>query len=68
MRNLKYQLQYETKSLNYLMDHILYQIFIITLSTSKKKHETVIDNFSIQIYINKIEKKKFVYNKEKVFS
>ena len=25
--NLKYQLQHEMKSLNYLMDHILYQIF-----------------------------------------
>ena len=25
--NLKYQLKYEMKNLNYLMDHILYQIF-----------------------------------------
>ena len=31
---LKYQLQHEMKSLNCLMDHILYQIFKITLNTS----------------------------------
>ena len=30
---LKYQLQHGMKSLNYLMDHILYQIFKITLNT-----------------------------------
>ena len=30
--NLKYQLQHEMKNLNYLMDHILYQIFNITLN------------------------------------
>ena len=43
------------KNLNYLMDHILYQIFKITLNTSLKKHETVTDNPSIMIYVNKIE-------------
>ena len=43
------------KCLNYLMDHILYQIFKITLNTSLKKHETVTDNPSIMIYVNKIE-------------
>ena len=43
------------KCLNYLMDHILYQIFKITLNTSLKKQETVIDNPSIMIYVNKIE-------------
>ena len=32
--NLKYQLRHAIKSLNYLMDHILYQIFKITLNTS----------------------------------
>ena len=37
------------------MDHILYQIFKITLNTSLKKHETVTDNPSIMIYVNKIE-------------
>ena len=34
--NLKYQLQHGMKSLNYLMDHILYQIFKIILSISLK--------------------------------
>ena len=32
--NLKYQLQHGMKNLNYLMDHILYQIFKIILSIS----------------------------------
>ena len=32
--NLKYQLRYGMKSFNYLMDHILYQIFKIILSIS----------------------------------
>ena len=40
------------KSLNYLMGHIQYQIFKITLNTSLK-NET--DNPSIRIYVNKIE-------------
>ena len=43
------------KSLNYLMDHIMYQIFKITLNISLKKYKTVTDNLSIMIYINKIE-------------
>ena len=43
------------KNLNYLMDHIIYQIFKITLEGIFKKHETVTDNPSIMIYINKIE-------------
>ena len=34
--NLKYQLQYGMKSLNYLMDHILYHIFQTILSISSK--------------------------------
>ena len=33
---LKYQLQHRTKNLNYLMDHILYQIFKNILSISLK--------------------------------
>ena len=37
------------------MDDILYQIFKITLNISLKKHETVADNSSIRIYVNKIE-------------
>ena len=39
--NLEYQLRHRMKSLNYLMDHILYQIFKSTL----------------MIYLNKIEKR-----------
>ena len=34
--NLKYQLQHEMKNLNYLMDHILHQIFKIILNVFKK--------------------------------
>ena len=33
---LKYQLQHGMQSLNYLMDHIMYQIFRINLNTSLK--------------------------------
>ena len=51
------------ENLNYLMDHILYQIFKITLKILNvlkilnilEKHETVTDNPSIRIYINKID-------------
>ena len=43
------------ESLNYQMDHILYQIFKIILNIYLKKHETVTDNPSIMIYLNKIE-------------
>ena len=35
--NLKYQLQHGIKNLNYLMDHIIYQIFKIILNISLKK-------------------------------
>ena len=37
------------------MDHILYQIFKITLNISLKKLEILTNNPSIMIYINKIE-------------
>ena len=43
------------KNLNYLKDHILYQVFNIILNISEKKHETVTDNPSIKIYVTKIE-------------
>ena len=43
------------ESLNYLTDHILYQIFKIILNISLKKHETVTDNLSVRIYVNKIK-------------
>ena len=41
------------KNLNYLMDHILYQIFETTLNILKKWRKT--DNSPIKIYVNKIE-------------
>ena len=53
--NLKYQLHHGMKSLNYLTDCILYQIFKIILNISYKKRETVTDNLSLIIYVNKIE-------------
>ena len=43
------------KSLNYLMGHILYQMFKIILSISLKKHGEKTSNPAIRIYINKIE-------------
>ena len=44
------------KSLNYLIGHILYHLFEITLNISQKNVENT-DNSSIRIYINKIENK-----------
>ena len=52
--NLKYQLQHGMKNFNYLMDHILYQIFEVILNIFKKHGEKT-DNPSIITYINKIE-------------
>ena len=43
------------KSLNYLMDHILYQIFNIILNIYLKNMGEKTANPSIQIYVNKIE-------------
>ena len=42
------------KNLNYLMDHILYQLFMIILDIFKKHGEKTV-NPSIRIYINKTE-------------
>ena len=42
-------------NLNYQMDHILHQIFIIILSIFKKKHNEYIDNPSVRMYGNKTE-------------
>ena len=54
--NLKYQLQNGMINLNYLMDHILYQIFRIILSIFKKKQNENDANPSIRrIYVSKIE-------------
>ena len=51
--NLNYQLRHEIKSLNYLMDHILYQIFKITLNISY--FEYITDNPSIIIYLDEMQ-------------
>ena len=42
-------------NLNYQMGHILYHIFKIILSISKKKNKEKIDNSSIRMNVNKIE-------------
>ena len=52
--NLKYRPQHEMKSLSHLMDHILYQIFKISLDILRKHGEKT-NNLSIRKYINKIE-------------
>ena len=43
------------KNSNYLMDHILYQIFKFIFNIFLKNNETITNNPSIRIYINKIE-------------
>ena len=40
--NLKYQLRHQMKSFNYLMDHILYQIFKTILSISSKNRRRLL--------------------------
>ena len=52
--NLKYQLLHGIKSLNYLVGHILCQLFKITLNISLKKHEEKTDNPSIKIFVIKM--------------
>ena len=42
-------------NLNYLMDHILYQIFKIILNIFKKKHGEKIDNPSVRRSVKRIE-------------
>ena len=42
--SLKYQLRHGMKSLNYLMDYIMYQIILYYFKYVLKKHETVTDN------------------------
>ena len=53
--NLKHQLQRGTKTLNYLVDHILYQIFKTILNISRKHGEKT-NNPSIRIYVKKKKK------------
>ena len=52
--NLKYQLLYGITSLNYLMGHILCQLFKITLNISLKNHEEKTDNPSIKMFVIKM--------------
>ena len=51
-KNLKHQLRHGMTSLNYLMACILYKIISVI---SSKKHERVIDDLPIRIYVNKTE-------------
>ena len=53
--NLKYQLWHGMENFNHLMDHILCIRYSRLFWIFLKKHETVTDNSSIMIYINKIE-------------
>ena len=53
--NLKYQLQHGMKNLNCLMDHNSVSDIQDYFEHIIKKHETVTDNSSIRIYVNKIE-------------
>ena len=43
------------KILNYLMDDILHQVLKVALNVYFKKCETVTDNPSLMVYINKRE-------------
>ena len=52
---IKYQLQHGRTDLNYLTDHIQYQMFQTILIISSKIHETVTDNPPIKIYVNKMK-------------
>ena len=52
MINLKYQLRHGIQNLNYLMGHILYQIFNIVLNISLKDHEAVADSLETEDKIN----------------
>ena len=54
--NLKYLLQHGMTNLSYQVGHVQYQIFKIILSIFLKNNENV-DNPSIRIYVNEIEKR-----------
>ena len=53
--SLKYQVQFGRNNLNYLMNHILYQIFEVNLSISSRKIEQGAYNPPIRVYVHKIE-------------
>ena len=52
--NLKYQVQRGIRNLNYLIDHILYQIFKTIMSISSKNMKQWL---IIRVYVNEIEKR-----------
>ena len=56
------------ESLNYLMDHTVYQIFKIILNISLKKHGTATDNLSVRIYVNKIKIESRITFKSRILS
>ena len=56
------------KSLIYLIGHILFQIFKITLNLTKKKHGENTDKPSIRIYRNEIENRITFEIKQDIFS
>ena len=59
LTNSKYQEKDGTKNFNYLMDFILYQILHqqYYFQYICKKHETLTNKSSVQIYVNKIQNK-----------
>ena len=68
-KNNKFNLlQRRLKNLNYVIGHILYQIFKIILSISSKNMKNVTDNTPIRIYVNKIENRIIFNNKKSVIS
>ena len=68
-KNNKFNLlQRRLKNLNYVIGHILYQIFKIILSISSKNMKNVTDNTPIRIYVNKIENRIIFNNKKGVIS
>ena len=68
-KNNKFNLlQRRLKNLNYVIGHILYQIFKIILSISSKNMKNVTDNTPIRIYVNKIENRIIFNNKKGLIS
>ena len=68
-KNNKFNLlQRRLKNLNYVIGHILYQIFKIILSISSKNMKNVTDNTPIRIYVNNIENRIIFNNKKGVIS
>ena len=53
--NLEFQLEHGTKNLNYLMDHILYQVFKVNFNIYEKSTEKKPLIFQKKIHVNKIE-------------